>query len=140
MNELPDSAWNRFIGRACEQAIRRDDESDLYALFWYQAEVNNGGHLQYFHNRGDYEEWGAAARAARIIGQIDIAELIETTGGVWQSQKRRKFWTLRRYVKEALQCEFGAEDQRFGELSSNFDAAFMGYIEDRGRDQDAFDD
>jgi len=50
----PFRIWN-----ACVDLLATEDYRDLgkeqrpaHLVFWYESEVQNGGHLQYFENRG----------------------------------------------------------------------------------------
>jgi hypothetical protein len=50
----PYRVWNAYV-----DLLAVEDHRDLvpeqraaYLVFWYESEVQNGGHLQYFENRG----------------------------------------------------------------------------------------
>ncbi|QNU68187.1 DUF4375 domain-containing protein [Ruminiclostridium herbifermentans] len=54
LEDNPFEKWNQFI-----DLLAMEDYKDLteiqrvaYLCFWYDSEVQNGGHLQYFVNRG----------------------------------------------------------------------------------------
>lgn len=48
----PHMAWNSFIDILAMEAFEDLNETQRPAqlVFWYDSEVNNGGHLQYFLN------------------------------------------------------------------------------------------
>ena len=50
----PDVAWNAFVDIVAMESP--DDLSEIqrqaHFAFWYDSEVENGGHLQYFENHG----------------------------------------------------------------------------------------
>ena len=50
----PYEVWNSFVDiLATEKYENLDDVQRVAHLcFWYDSEVQNGGHLQYFENRG----------------------------------------------------------------------------------------
>ena len=101
----------------------------LYALFWYQSEVNNGGHLQYFLNVSEPGEWQMAAGAARGIGQEAVADNLAQAVALWQSADRSAPNTSEEFVDEALEDEFGHFDRKFYELEGPFRQAFENAIE-----------
>ncbi len=72
----PHRAWNAFV-----ELLAMEDAADLSPLqrqaqlvFWYDAEVQNGGHGQYLENRGvaKLSETVAALRALGLPAQADI--------------------------------------------------------------------
>ena len=126
---LPDDPWNRFVLRAVEEAPQIEAEMPLYALFWYQSEVNNGGHLQYFLNVSEPGEWQMAAGAARGIGQEAVADNLAQAVALWQSADRSAPNTSEEFVDEALEDEFGHFDRKFYELEGPFRQAFENAIE-----------
>ena len=126
---LPDDPWNRFVLRAVEEAPQIESEKPLYALFWYQSEVNNGGHLQYFLNVSEPGEWQMAAGAARGIGQEAVADNLAQAVALWQSADRSAPNTSEEFVDEALEDEFGHFDRKFYELEGPFRQAFENAIE-----------
>ena len=120
---LPDNPWNRFVARATGDALRIEQEAPLYALFWYQAEVNNGGHYQYFLNRPNPSEWALAISAARGLAQDDVADTLADAVRRWQGTQRQAPESPEEFVAEALEDEFGDYDGRFYALESGLFAA-----------------
>lgn len=71
-----DLRWNRFIEEICEN----NDLSDLdgvrrtaWLCFWYDSEINNGGHLGFFDNYNQIDK-NELARAIAAVGSDEIAE------------------------------------------------------------------
>jgi len=126
---LPDDPWNRFVLRAVEEAPQIEAEKPLYALFWYQSEVNNGGHLQYFLNVTEPGEWQLATVAARGIAQDAVADNLGQAVALWESAFRTAPNTPEEFVDEAIEDEFGQFDRRFYELEGAFRQAFENAIE-----------
>jgi hypothetical protein len=65
----PELVWNTFI-----DILSAEDYDDLssgqripHLVFWYDAEVQNGGHGQYFDNRG-VSKVGETVEALRTLG------------------------------------------------------------------------
>jgi len=126
---LPDDSWNRFVLRAIEEAPQIEAEKPLYALFWYQTEVNNGGHLQYFLNVTEPGEWHIAVDAARSIGQDEVAANLAQSVALWESVDRTAPNSTEQFVDAALEDEFGHFDRKFYELEGPFRQAFENAIE-----------
>jgi hypothetical protein len=54
VNESPFLIWNTFVELMVDEEFEslNDIQRVAYLCFWYDSEVQNGGHLQYFENRG----------------------------------------------------------------------------------------
>jgi len=127
-----DCDWNRFIDRTIDEAPQREEEKNLYALFFYLGEVMNGGRLQYFHNGPDPRDWKNAAAGAREIGQAKIVENLDEAAELWSSQRRMPPENAEEYAEEALEAEFEKFDNRFYELEPELMAAFEAAVEEKG--------
>jgi hypothetical protein len=53
-----------------------DPQRFVYALIWYQSEVNNGGHGQFFDNSTGIV-WEDALRGAELIGSPETSEILK---------------------------------------------------------------
>ena len=67
--------WNRFISDICmrDAAALSDLQRQAFICFWYDAEIQNGGHCAYF----DSERYASPAEteaALRLIGGDAIAD------------------------------------------------------------------
>lgn len=98
-------------------------ESDLsgqqlpaFHIFWYDAEVQNGGHLQYFLNRGG-DEAAKAVGSLRALGALGHADLLERALTLWQSDQRAPPRWRWQYVRRAREGRLSAMDQNYHELS-----------------------
>ena len=79
-----------------------------FYAFWYDSEVQNGGHLQYFYNRGIDE----ARRAEPELRKLDVsncADILWNAIELWDERARRKPGHVQQYIDDALEGEF----QRF---------------------------
>ena len=54
----PNLIWNQFTDFLAMSDIDHLDSAQrpAYLVFWYDSEVQNGGHLQFFLNRGSFFE------------------------------------------------------------------------------------
>jgi hypothetical protein len=82
-------------------------------VFWYDSEVQNGGHLQYFLNRGTREA-AEAIGALRELGAPAHASNLEQALKAWVDVERSVPTSVDEYVEEAMAGEFVEHDQRFG--------------------------
>jgi Domain of unknown function (DUF4375) len=74
----PFLVWNAFVDLlACEEYSALDpSQRPAHLAFWYESEVQNGGHDQYFGNHGT-ERAGETAAALRGLGLGSQAALLE---------------------------------------------------------------
>lgn len=127
--DLIDDPWNRFVLRATDQAPQFETEQALYALFWYQAEVQNGGHLQYFLNRQDQTEWYMAIQVARELKQLRLAENLERAIEKWTRCERKDPETIDEFVAEAREEELLENDRLFYRLDHDLITAFQSVLD-----------
>lgn len=116
--------WNDFVDRAIEDQPQRKEEGDLYALFYYQAEVNNGGHHQYFYNWSEPADWQKAVAGARRIGMQQVADLLEEAIALWQTKTRPRHATMDEFLADAREAEFEVFDERFYAIDHELQTAF----------------
>ncbi len=112
--------WNAFVDRMVgDPPGPSSPEHGLYHVFWYMSEVNNGGHLQYFHNRGtDFVP--ETVTALRELGCKDLAVVLSEAVEAWEVAERRPAQTPEEYVETALEGEFASFDSTFQELEPEF--------------------
>ncbi|MEO0765598.1 MAG: DUF4375 domain-containing protein [Pseudomonadota bacterium] len=107
--------WNGFIALMVEAKLSNITERDraLYLAFWYQSEVNNGGHLQYFLNRSAMDPVHETASAIRALRVNTMARVLVDAISLWRTKERPSIEKAKDYVDEALEAEFEALDARF---------------------------
>lgn len=109
----PYAAWNAFV-----DLIARSKYEDLHPTqraahlaFWYDSELQNGGHLQFFLNRQDrIRDTGTALRSLAAFEQADIFDEAFST---WRSKSRTRPANADEYVAIALNGEFDTFDAAF---------------------------
>lgn len=81
-------------------------------VFWYQAEVNNGGHFQYFTNSAGAHRMDAL-QALRQLGAKKAAEVLSlailTVAGSEQSHPR----SLEEYAKQEAESSLRSLDSEY---------------------------
>jgi hypothetical protein len=87
-----------------------------HLVFYYEAEVNNGGHLQYFHNRGS-DEAALTIKALQLIGASEAAEILTEAIGRHNAIGRDRAGSLEEYHENEIKHEFLDLDNRFPGVS-----------------------
>jgi len=116
----PNLEWNSFISFLVDNDY---DDLDAYQkrvwlCFWYDSEVQNGGHLQYFENR-DIKYVNETINALKEIDATAQSVILETALDKFRSKKRGKIRSVFIFVKKALEEEYGNEDTDFYKLEPN---------------------
>ena len=114
LESRPYVLWNEFV-----DLLVTSDYEDLsqtqrvaYLAFLYDSEVQNGGHLQYFENRG-------TGRVEESIGALDRLgapcqrDVLREASARHGSRTRRTIRSVREYVGTALEGEFDDLDQAY---------------------------
>ena len=112
--DLNATIWNAFI-----DLLAMSEPEELSAAqrpaqlaFWYESEVQNGGHLQYFLNRGPGEAESAIA-ALEGIGAADHSRVLRAAFETLQAASRRSPVSAEEYSQVALEGEFDIYDSQF---------------------------
>lgn len=116
-----------------EKSLARFSRSQrlVHAAEWYQAEVNNGGHDQFYSNSTGIV-WEDAQTAFTEIGLPEVAEIIAESAkrmGGRPSFDREE----RNRVLDAEQPNFDDLDDRFYKLT-DIDSRIIDYIRKRPKD------
>jgi hypothetical protein len=121
----PFLVWNAFIDLlACEEYAALDPfQRPAHLAFWYESEVQNGGHDQYFGNQGT-ERVGETVAALRGLGLADQAYLLEQAHAALEKPDRIQklaeadaaFDACKRSVVEALRAHLAEATGLYVEL------------------------
>lgn len=114
----PHRIWNAYVDLL---AIEDYEELSVaqrpaYLVFWYESEVQNGGHLQYFENRG-VEDLDETVAALGLLGAGCHQEVLREAGALFLSRERPRLRSARQFSEIALQEEFWTFDSRFHDCS-----------------------
>lgn len=110
----PHSAWNAFVDLLATEDYENltEIQRPAHLAFWYDAEVHNGGHLQYFLN-------SAGKRAAEILEALSVLRLgsqkiiLADAVSFVSTNPISEIDTVEDYVAEALEDKFGSFDARY---------------------------
>jgi Domain of unknown function (DUF4375) len=114
VSKAPHLLWNTFIDLlACEEY---EDLTSIqrvaHLAFWYDSEVQNGGHYQYFENQaGKRRHEGIEALIVLSLG-CQPAVLRQATQ-VWDSKDRERPTNGDEFVNNALDAEFAELDSAY---------------------------
>lgn len=117
--------WNAFVWCMTDAKFSSLNERDraLYLVFWYQSEVNNGGHFQYFLNRSATDPAHETAAALRAMQVDPMAKVLEDATALWQAKERQSMETVEHYINEAHEGEFKLLDLRFAAIEKDLHLA-----------------
>jgi hypothetical protein len=110
----PYERWNAFI-----DLVATEDATSLTVTqraaqlaFWYDSEVQNGGHLQYFENEAGRQA-DATIQALRTMGASCQADILAAAVREWSAVERQPSVTAEEYVENALEGEFDDFDAQY---------------------------
>ena len=116
LEENAGAAWNAFIELVATTSYEdlTPAQRPAHLVFWYESEVQNGGHLQYFTNRGD-ERGDETIQSLRALGADAQARVLGQALASWRSAVRPVPADADEYVAIALGGEFDDLDKAFHE-------------------------
>ena len=114
IEERPWEIWNSFI-----DLIATENYDDLdpiqqvaHLCFWYDSELQNGGHLQYFENRGT-NLLQATLDSLQKLGAGDQFNVLQKASELYLSIPRHKIETVEEFVDTALEGEYDDFDSEY---------------------------
>jgi len=114
LEENSGAAWNAFI-----QLLAMTDYEALvpsqrpaHLVFWYESEVQNGGHLQYFTNGHD-ERGEKTIESLGALGAEAQAQVLVSALARWRSAARLPPADAQEYEAIALENELEDLDRAF---------------------------
>lgn len=110
----PYEAWNAFINLLAKEKYEDLDEVQriAYLCFWYDSEVQNGGHFQYFENRGTVFLDETLASLA-VLGAACQRSILEAAGRLISITPNAQIETVDDYVAAAREAQFAASDSAY---------------------------
>ena len=99
LEQKPYEAWNAFVDLLAEESYQdlNDVQRVAHLCFWYDSEVQNGGHLQYFENRG-ITLLDETLSALLLLGAECQHAVLEKVAGLFNSKPRDRIGTFEEYV------------------------------------------
>jgi hypothetical protein len=126
----PYRLWNAYVDLLAMESYGdlTVQQRPAHLVFWYESEVQNGGHLQYFENRGT--KWsGETVAALELLGADCQGQILKEATQVFVSHNRKPITTSEEFSAIALEGEFDAFDSRFHSCSPQLDEYLKAYLE-----------
>ncbi|CAH1195539.1 hypothetical protein PAECIP111893_00713 [Paenibacillus plantiphilus] len=118
LEQTPYEEWNAYIDLLAMEAY-----SDLnliqrvaHLCFWYDSEVQNGGHIQYFENQGTAKV-DETIFALKTVGAMEQAELLDKAYGRYSSKFRRELKDIFEFVAASREGEYASFDSQYYECN-----------------------
>jgi hypothetical protein len=110
----PYAVWNAFVGLLALSSYQEldDVQGPAHLAFWYESEVQNGGHLQSFENRPS-ELTEPTLAALRILQADRYVPILSEAIRRWRSRPREKFETAEAFVSAGIDGEFDDLDKAY---------------------------
>ena len=108
------SAWNAFVDLIATEdyTALTEIQKSAYLVFWYNAEVQNGGHLQYFLNSAGQRALETLDALSALGLHCQEATLTDAIVLIPENPLP-EIETVSGYVEEALENKFGELDSRY---------------------------
>lgn len=126
----PYAVWNEYV-----HLLAMSDYADLsktqrfaHLVFWYEQEVQNGGHLQYFENQG-IDRIAEVMAALRHLGADCQAEVLASAAARFSATPRERLESIEDYVAVALEAEFETMDRAFDECAVSLPDVLATFLE-----------
>jgi hypothetical protein len=121
--------WNAFIDLIAIENFQdlTDIQKIAHLIFWYDAEVNNGGHLQYFLNSAGLRVFETLDALSQVELECQKAILTEALE-VAQSVPISTIHTVDDYIAEATDDKFGRLDHRYYAHQAEVDKFLEEYL------------
>jgi len=105
----------------------------LYAVFWVEAEINNGGLSQYYYNSAG-DQAAKAPQYLRELGLDEAAEILEEANAFFPDAAPPKSRQARQDVLDDIEDEaaetWNELDERFYQSGISFKPNMINYIRD----------
>ncbi len=130
LEKEPYQVWNAFVDLLAMEEY--DNLSDIQRIahlaFWYDTEVNNGGHLQYFENKRT-NHLTDTINALKTLGAISQAEILREAGNQFLNKERKPIKSVFTFVRKAKEGEFDEFDNRYYECDPSIQDLLEEYLE-----------
>jgi hypothetical protein len=121
--------WNAFVALVSSDPSEpfTREQSAAALVFWYESEVKNGGHHQYFSNRGLSEAMDAIEALQELNAPRHALVLSSALASIRGSASLVPI-SVTEYVATAQEDPFGQFDRAFHEASPPLRVAMEAYL------------
>jgi len=129
LERKPHVLWNEYVDLlAMSDYALTQVQRIAHLAFWYDAEVQNGGHLQYFENKG-ITRVDETIAALRNLGAQCQSEVLSRASIQFLSRPRARIPSASEYIEIALQGEFDEFDQAYHACHPEITELLKTYLE-----------
>jgi hypothetical protein len=128
--------WNSFIQIIADEPDKLNDiQGVAHFAFWYESEVQNGGHLQYFQNMSITYSGkediviSATLEALKIIGAKEQLKILSSASKRYFLKKRTHPETVDEFVELELGDEFGKFDRQYYNCDHDMNSHLEKYLQ-----------
>ncbi len=127
----PHTLWNSFVSLMTDYDYPDlvAEQQPAFLVFWYESEIQNGGHLQYFENRGT-KYLDKTIAALGFLGAPCQQQVLEDAASLFLSREHNPISTADEYASIALLDEFGEFDRRFHECSPSLQECLERHLQE----------
>jgi hypothetical protein len=110
----PLNVWNAYVDLLAMEPYDElaEEQRPAHLVFWYESEVQNGGHLQYFENRGT-GRLRETVESLGILGANCQRQILREAAELFLGHERPQITSVEEFVGAAREGEFAAFDRRF---------------------------
>lgn len=129
IEQEPYLVWNSFIDILAMEPEHNlsDIQKVAQRTWWYDSEVQNGGHLQYFENSSE-KDYRTVIESLIAIGAKDHVDILIKASEQYLRKKRRSIKTVLQFVKKAKEGEFDHYDFRYYEVKPDMNHYLEEYL------------
>jgi hypothetical protein len=126
----PYLVWNAFVDLVAkeEYASLSVIQRQGHLMFWYESQVQNGGHLQFFLNRGT-DRLDETIDSLEMNGLPCHASVLRRAGEAWRASGRQAPVSVEAFVELALEAEFAEFDDAFHRCAPNVHEGLVRHLE-----------
>jgi len=110
--------WNSFIDILAMES--EDNLSDIQKhaqrAFWYDSEIQNGGHLQYFENQ-KMNDFTNVLNSLKTIGASQHAYVLKNASEIFLSKHRKPIQSILGFITKAKKGEYDKYDSEYYEIN-----------------------
>ena len=121
--------WNAFIDiLAMENEQKLNDIQKIaQRVFWYDSEVQNGGHIQYFENI-NLKDYAPIIDSLKLIGANNHAAILEKAAKIFFKDGRKKLTTVDELIDESLKEENLKLDSEYAGIKPDINYYLKEYL------------
>jgi hypothetical protein len=121
--------WNSFIDILAMENEKNltDIQKNAQRAFWYESEVQNGGHVQYFENM-NLDNYVLIINSLKYIGADNHAEILEKAVKIYFKNGIRNIDSVNDLIKASLEDKIQELDYEYNEIKPNMNYYLKEYL------------